>query len=111
MNTNQPNWTKIELEIYILLLCAKADSDITEEELNFIKSKVDIDAFNKIYSEFSEDSEEDSLEKIDDNVQQHDFSPQEIIEIKTNMKAVFFADKDFGMKEEYLNSILDNILY
>ena len=32
MNTNQPNWTKIELEIYILLLCAKADSDITEEE-------------------------------------------------------------------------------
>jgi hypothetical protein len=111
MNTNQPNWTKKELEIYILLLCSNADSSITEEELSFIKSKVDLEAFNKIYKEFSEDTEEQALEKIDDNVQQHDFSPQEITEIRTNMKAVFFADNDFGMKEEYLDRILDNMLY
>lgn len=111
MNSNQPNWTKKELEIYILLLCAKADSDITEEELSFIKSKVDQDSFNKIYKEFSEDLEEEALEKIDDSVQQHDFSPSEIIAIRTNMKAVFFADKDFGMKEEYLDRVLDNMLY
>jgi len=111
MKNSPPNWTKKELEIYILLLCSKADSNVTEEELDFIKSKVDSELFNKIYKEFSEDTEEVALEKIDDNVQQQDFSPHEIMSIRTNMKAVFLADKDFGMKEEYLDRILNNILY
>lgn len=111
MNNTPPNWTKKELEIYILLLCSNADSKVTNNELNFIKSKVDTASYDKIYKEFSEDSEEEALEKIDDCVHQHDFSPQEIIEIRTNMKSVFHADKDFGMKEAYLDRILDNILY
>ncbi len=111
MKTNQTNWTKKELEIYILLLCSNADSNVTEEELNYVKSKVEIESFNKIYKEFLDDTEEEALEKIDDNVQQHHYSPKEILEIKTHMKAVFFADNDFGVKEEYLDRIIDNILY
>ncbi len=111
MKNDQPIWTKKELEIYILLLCAKADSKVTEDELDFIKSKVDTVSFDKIYKEFSGDTEDEALEKIDDSVQQHDFSPQEITEIRTNMKTVFFADNDFGMKEDYLDRILDNMLY
>ena len=111
MKNNQPNWTKKELEIYILLLCSNADSTITKEELNFIKSKVDKEDFDKIYKEFSEDTEDEALEKIDDNVQQHDYSPKEILAIRANMKSVFFTDNEFGMKEEYLDRIIDNILY
>lgn len=111
MKNSQTNWTKEELEIYILLLCSKADSSISEEELSFIKSKVDIKSFEKIYKEFSEDSEEEAIEKIDDNVQQHHYSPREILSIRANMKSVFFTDNEFGMKEEYLDRIIDNILY
>ncbi|WP_296313079.1 hypothetical protein [Winogradskyella sp. UBA3174] len=111
MKTNQPSWTKKELEIYILLLCAKADAKVTEVELNFIKSKVVTTSFDKIYKEFLEDTENQALEKIDDSVQQQDYSPKEITEIKTNMKSVFFADKYMSMKEEYLDRIIDNMLY
>ena len=111
MITNQPTWTKKELEIYILLLCSNADSNITKEELNIIKSIVDSESFNKIYEEFSGDTEEEALEKIEDSVEQYDLSPNEITAIKTNMKAVFFADKDFGIKEEYLDRIIANMLY
>ncbi len=111
MNNNTPNWTKKELEIYILLLCSNADSKVTEEELSIIKSKVDTASFDKIFEEFSGDTEDEALEKIDDSVQQHHYSPQEIIAIKINMKAVFLADNNFGMKEEYLDRILDNMLY
>lgn len=111
MKNNQPNWAKKELETYILLLCSNADSNITEEELNIIKSKVDTATFNKIYKEFLESTEEEGLEKIDDNIHEHQYSYQELLEIKTNMKDVFFTDNNYGMKEEYLNSILDNILY
>jgi hypothetical protein len=79
--------------------------------MRIIKSKVDTESFDKIHKEFSEDTEEESLEKIDDNVQQHQYSPKEILEIRSNMKAIFFADNEFGMKEEYLDRIIDNILY
>ena len=111
MKTNKTNWTKKELEVYILLLCSSADSNITEEELSLIKSKVEAVSFDKIYKEFSEDSEDEALEKIEDNVHEHHYSPNEILEIRTNMKAVFFADNDFGVKEEYLDQIIDSILY
>ncbi len=111
MKNNQPNWTKKELEIYILLLCSNADSNITEDELNLIKSKVDTATFNKIYKEFLENTEDEGLEMIDNNMQEHQYSNQEILEIKTNMKAVFFTDNNFSMKEEYLDRIIDNILY
>lgn len=111
MKNNPSNWTKSELEIYILLLCSNADSSITEEELNFIKSKVDDASFDKIFAEFTEDTEEEGLEKIDDNVHEHHYSPQEILKIRNNMKSVFFADNEFGRKEAYLDRIIDNILY
>ncbi len=111
MKDKPPNWTKKELEIYILLLCSNADSNVIEEELNIIKSKVETASFDKIYKEFSEDTEDEGFEKIDNSLQLHDYSPQEIVAIKANMKAVFLADNDFGMKEEYLDRILDNILY
>lgn len=111
MKNNPQNWTKKELEVYILLLCSTADSKVTDEELSFIKSKVDSASFDKMYKEFTKDSEEDAFEKIDDNVQHHDFSPKEIIQIKTNMKSVFFADGDFAMREADLNRIIDNMLY
>ena len=48
MKSEQQNWTKTELQIYILMLCANADSNVTEEELNLIKSKTDRETFEKM---------------------------------------------------------------
>lgn len=111
MKNNQPNWTKEELGIYILLLCSNADSNITDEEFNFMKSKVDTASFNKIYKEFLKNSEEECLEILEDQIHQLHYSHREIIEIKTNMKALFFTDNNYNKKEEYLDRIINNILY
>lgn len=111
MNSQQEHWTKAELQIYILLLCANADSVETEEEIALIRSKTDKATFEKMYQEFSGDSEEDSLEKIQDNLALHEYSHKEIAELRREMFEVFFSDKKFSMMENTLDKILDNILY
>ena len=111
MKTSKNNWSKTELQIYILLLCANADSKETGKELKLIKSKSNLKTFVKMYKEFSDDSEDESLEKIQQNVHLHYFSTMELMEFRKEVNAVFFTDKKFTMMERNLDRILDNILY
>ncbi|MDO1500425.1 hypothetical protein Q2T40_09830 [Winogradskyella maritima] len=105
------NWSKDDLKLYILLLCANADRNETSEELEMIKSKYRSSNFEDIYAEFKKDSEDEALEKIDENVQKHHFSSLELTEFKQEMHAIFKSDKNFTMWEENLDNILDNIIY
>lgn len=111
MENEQNHWTKTELKIYILLLCSRADAVERDEEISLIKAKVDEGEFDKIYQEFSKDSEEQSLEKIRDNVAKHHYSQIELYEIRREMQEVFLADDNFKMMERNLERILENMLY
>jgi len=111
MSDQQQHWTKTELQIYILMLCANADSNVTEQELELIKSKTDKKTFDKMYEEFKGDTEEESLEKIQDNLVMHEYSHKELTQLRKEMFEVFFSDKKFSMMENTLDKILDNILY
>ena len=111
MTNDLNHWTKAELKIYILLLCAKIDKEEAPEEIQLIKSKTDEATFNKLYSEFSCDEEDDCFEKIEDAINQHEYSPQEINELKKEILEVFKSDNNFSVKERYLKSVFDNILY
>ncbi|MET2984128.1 hypothetical protein [Aureibaculum conchae] len=106
-----PSWSKIELQTYILLLCANADLIETGEEINLIKSKTDLKTFKKIHKEFKGDKEEKSLKKIRKNVHLHHFTDMELMEFRKEINTIFFMDKKFTMMERNLDRILDNILY
>ncbi len=111
MKSESTHWNKTELQIYILLLCANADSKMTDEEIKLIKSKTDKETFDKMYAEFQDDSEEESLEKIQDNLVNHEYSHKELADLRKEMFEVFFSDKKFSLMENTLDKILDNILY
>lgn len=111
METEKTNWNKNELHTYILLLCANADDKESEEELNLIKRKTDATTFPKIYAEFSLDNEEVRLEKINRTVQQFNYSHMELIALRKEMDAIYFADQKYDMLERNLDKILDNIIY
>ncbi|RDK87019.1 hypothetical protein [Marinirhabdus gelatinilytica] len=111
MATKNNNWTKTELQTYILLLCANADNDETEEELKMIRSKVAKDTFEKMYEKFSKDTEEERLKKIDTNIHAHTYSNMELIDFRREVYEIFFSDCDFKMMEKRLDWTLDNILY
>ncbi len=111
METQKTNWNKKELHTYILLLCANADGKELEEELNLIKRKTDAATFSKIYSEFSVDSEEVRLEKINRTVQHFSYSHMELVALRKEMDAIYFADDKYSRLERNLDRILDNIIY
>ena len=111
MRAEKQYWTKTEIETYILLLCANADSNITREELELIKKKSASETFEKVYAEFTGDTEEESLEKIQANLVYHEYSHKELVELRREMFQVFFADKKFSRMEKTLDKILSNIIY
>ncbi|MBU2527415.1 MAG: hypothetical protein KKC03_12535 [Bacteroidetes bacterium] len=111
MESEISNWSKEELKIYILLLCTKADSDVTPEEINLIKSKTTTEIFDKMYMEIRADDENTSLEKIEAAIALHHYDITEVFELRKEMRAVFSADKHFGRKEHYLDQIMDHIIY
>lgn len=108
----QPNqWTKSELKTYILLFCANIDDNETKEELDFIKSLTSPADFNKMYKELLTRSEQESLDKIDENIQFHEFTDMELIEFRNDIRQIFNSDNKIHRKEGTLDRILDNILY
>lgn len=111
MKSLNPNWSKSELKNYILLLCANADQNESSSEIKLIQSQTNPKIFEKIYKEFSEDNEDEALEKIDFNIQLHEYSSLELASLKQDIKAVFFSDNKLTMKEGHLDRILDNIIY
>lgn len=111
MNSQPNQWTKSELKLYISLLCANADSDETEAELELIKAKTNGEVFNSIYKEFNEDTEDTRLEKIEDAIHGHDFTTMELSEFRTEIREIFMSDGIMKLKESKLDQLLDNILY
>lgn len=106
-----PNWSKTELKIYILLLCANIDSEIKEEEISLIKSYADTTTFNSVYKEFCKDDEDTCFEKIEYVIGKHEFSHMELNDLKKEVFGVFNSDDKFHLSERYLEKVLDNILY
>lgn len=104
-------WSKTELHVYILLLCANADDQESEKEINMIKSKTDQETFERIYQEFSGDTEEESLDKIEEAIHLHEYSMKEIADFRREMYEIFFSDCNFSLMEKTLDRILDNIIY
>ena len=111
MTIKPTKWTKTELQIYILLLCANADKNETEDELELIQSKVSKITFVKIYKEFHDDPDEKRLKKVAKNIHFHDYSNMELIAFRKEVHEIFFSDGDFVMMERRLDMTLDNILY
>jgi hypothetical protein len=109
-NQSKP-WTKLELEIYIMLICANANAVETKHEIDVIKSRTDKKTFEKIYREFSEDDEETGLDKIDENIHLHDFTNMELSNLRRDIHELFMTDGVKDRKESNIDRILDNILY
>ena len=111
MTNELAKWSKAEFKIYMLLLCAKFDHHEAEEEIALIKSKTDEATFKKIYNEFCCDEEDNCFEKIEDAVNQHEYSIKELHDLKKEILEVFNSDNKISQREIYLEKVFDNILY
>lgn len=111
MKNKKPNWTKTELQVYIMLLCANADDKETEEELEMIQNSTSKKTFLKMHKKFHKHSEKKRLNKIDNCIDNHNYSQMELAAFRREMYKIFFTDSTFSLLEERLDRTLDNILY
>ena len=86
------DWTKIEFEAYVLLYAAQCNLLETEEEREYILSKVDEKTFNKVHTQIVFDKEEDIIENIKEYLLTNNYSNEEKRALINDIKEVFFAD-------------------
>lgn len=104
------NWNKDELMAYILLYAAHSDFKENNHERNVIISKVDMQTFQKVHDEFSQDNDFQSIQKILASIETHKYSSEKIDEILADIKGLFFADSDCDIKEHSMLLFLKRIL-
>ncbi len=104
------NWTKQELVAYILLFAANSDLTESNKEREIISSKIDEKAFKAIHEEFNNDNDYQSIQKIVDGLQAHNYSKNDLDELFSDIKSLFFADGDFDILEQNMLRGLQRIL-
>jgi len=104
------NWTKNELVAYILLYAANSDFSESNDERNIIISKVDMNQFQRIHKEFENDNDYQSIQKIINGIEAHNYSKDDISELMVDLKTMFFADGEFDTQEQSMFLLLKKIL-
>lgn len=105
-----PNWTKDELVAYILLYAAHSDLEENNHERTLITEKVNRDNFESIYDEFNNDNDFQSIQKIVASLEKHNYSKTDLDQLLLDIKALFFADGDFDIREHSMLLFLKRIL-
>ncbi|WP_298777470.1 hypothetical protein [uncultured Polaribacter sp.] len=104
------NWTKIEFETYVLLYAAHCNHIETEEEQNYILSKLDEKIYNKIHTEKVLDNDSKSLHKIQSYLIDNNYSYQDKELLLKKVKEIFFADGSVDILEKKVFTVLKKIL-
>ena len=109
-NMDTINWTKKEFEAYVLLYAAHCNFFESEEEEQYILSRVDKKTYNKIHNEVVVDSDENNLNKIQQYLSENKFTQNEKEALIKDIKNVFFADGSVDIIEKKVFSILKKII-
>lgn len=104
------DWTPKEFEAYLLLYAAHCNFFETEEEKNFILSKVDETTFHKMKKIVLEDTDAEKLKNIQRYMSLNKFSHQEKERLIRNIKNVFFADGSVDSNEKKVFHLLKKII-
>lgn len=109
-NYKNSKWSKTEFEAYVLLFCAQSNHIETQEERDYIISKVDEQLFNAIHTEIVHDTNEESTKKIKDFLAENRYSSEEKDALLKDIKNIFFADGSVDKYEKHVFEILKKLL-
>jgi hypothetical protein len=104
------NWSKDELIAYTLLYAANSNFQVDNHERNVIISKVDMQTFQKIHDEFENDNDYQSIEKITDSLQRHNYSEDDLNSLFSDIKLLYLSDGKFDAIEQSMFTYLKSKL-
>lgn len=102
-------WSKNELVAYILLYASQSDTKVTNKERNVIISKVDMETFDKIRTEFKKDNDYQSIQKIIAGLKDHNYTEMDIDLLLADIKMLFFSDGSFDVMERTMYKFLKKL--
>ena len=106
---NSQKWNKQELVAYILIYIANIDLKQSDEERDYLLSRIDQNTYQSIYDEFNEDNDFQSIEKITEAVKTSEYFDN-IEEVFAEIKLMAFADGDFHQMEQSVYNNLKRLL-
>ena len=94
----------------MLIYCANANFTESEDEIDFIKSKIQSSDFSKIHKEFDKDNDYQSIEKIKSTVDRFGYVKADTDILIKEMKGLFASDDEFDTLEENMFLGLKHLL-
>ena len=110
MEEYNTSWSKPQLKAYILLYCAHADFTESKEEKALILSKISGGSYGNIHQEFDADNDYQSIQKILSSLSRLGYSSENIEQLITEIRALFFSDGEFNILEKNLMMGLSRLL-
>ncbi len=110
MKTTTTNWNRNEFKAYVLLYAANCDHIENRQEREYILSKVDKKTYENIHYELDADNDYQSIQKIISNIDQFEYSENELQRLTAEIMELFLADDKLDTVEQCIFMMLKKIL-
>ena len=104
------NWTKEEFKAFLLLYAAQTNFIETQEEIEYIESKLPDEIINKIRKEINKLNDYQKSEIIVNQIKSNEYVQSDLDEILLEIKELYKSDGVFDSLEKSMFSMLEKLL-
>ena len=108
--TEHLNWTKEEFKAFLLLYAAQTNFIETQEEIEYIESKLPDEIINKIRKEINKLNDYQKSEIIVNQIKSNEYVQSDLDEILLEIKELYKSDGVFDSLEQSIFSMLNRLL-
>ena len=103
------SWTRDEFIAYLLIYAAQINQIETEEEKEFIASKIDSQILKNIYKEINNDNDYQRIQKVMVYTYQKNYLSKDLDDLLKEIKELLLCDGKFDATEQALYHYLRKI--
>ena len=103
------SWSKDEFIAYLLIYAAQINQVETEEEKEFIESRIDSQILKKIHKEINNDNDYQRIQKVMVYTYQENYLSQDLDNLLKEIKELLLCDGKFDVTEQALYHYLKKI--
>lgn len=103
MEKNKLNWSKADIKTYLFLFCINSDYTKSMRNIDYNRFEIKKQEFDKIYNEFNNDNDYQSIQKIRLAIENEVYSKKQLNKLFLEIKEMIFQSKKRN------NLIINNI--
>ncbi len=104
------NWTKEEFKAFLLLYAAQTNFIETQEEIEYIESKIPDEIINKIRKEINKLNDYQKSEIIVNQIKSNHYVQKDLDKILAEIKELYKSDGVFDSIEQSMLAMLEKLL-